>query len=758
MRRFLFVLLLVFLARPAAAQNVPMFATGVLTPGHAVALSQTGFPGSAVVQDAGPALAGGFTELGITNNGTPFCIRDLSQTHLLCLGANVNGGGVISYNPIGSGTPQGLELILNGVSFPLPGPGGTGPLLLAASLADLEATSTAGGSYAMRCGYTESGDAPCLVYEAGAAPCSLNGGNGDTGSQVKSSNSMCWLAIWPTGQPISPKQFGAIGNGVTNDYTAVQAALNAATLVNLPLWLGDHLYSIGSTLTHSVPTATVDIEGGQSVAGGQFASGCSFGLINTGGSINIINLSDGTDIVNGVCVEAATTAGTLTAGTAIQVGATATTGNTQSRITNNLVYNAYIAIEIGGPTTGTTQTSMPTVASNLVVAPSKIGIAQGLASAEASTNDTAIQNNVVICESGSNTAATGTEINDGATRFYGGNDNYNCNIGLAITASTVGAGKQSVSAQFITGVLGDTSITHDLLIEPSASAGIEYLHFDNWWTGVAVATDQAILISGTPTSFVQNVSFTGGTAHGGGTGNTNALVLLTGSVGHISFVGNHFVGDGGVSGQTGIADFSSGINNGVLTTSANIFNDNYFGWNDGTLATGIALAGTGPGDIVIGNNFDGIAAPIVCSNCGAATYQVTIAHNVGATFEFDSAIATTPAACTGAGSGGSITCAILPGSSRLHGIASLRPATTNSGTNGSIEIPISVGSFDVPLSTNGFDCSEWLANPGSAGTNWPIGSLVIDGSNTVAIWLLWIPGSALTAGDTYYLGWQCRPR
>jgi hypothetical protein len=114
--------LLVFLARPAAAQNVPLFATGVLTPGHAVALAQTGFPGSAVVQDAGPALAGGFTELGITNNGTPFCIRDLSQTHLLCLGANANGGGVISYNPIGAAAPQGLTLVLNGVSYPFPGP------------------------------------------------------------------------------------------------------------------------------------------------------------------------------------------------------------------------------------------------------------------------------------------------------------------------------------------------------------------------------------------------------------------------------------------------------------------------------------------------------------------------------------------------------------------------------------------------------------------------------------------------------------
>jgi hypothetical protein len=233
MRRFLFVLLLVFLARPAAAQNVPMFATGVLTPGHAVALSQTGFPGSAVVQDAGPALAGGFTELGITNDGTPFCIRDLSQTHLLCLGANVNGGGVISYNPIGDAAPQGLELILNGVSFPLPGPGGTGPLLLAPSLAVLEATSTAGSSYAMRCGYYESGDAPCLVYEASASACSLNGGAGDTGSQVKSANGLCWLAIFPTsGADI--REWGADATGVSDATAAVQACLTHGGICLVP--------------------------------------------------------------------------------------------------------------------------------------------------------------------------------------------------------------------------------------------------------------------------------------------------------------------------------------------------------------------------------------------------------------------------------------------------------------------------------------------------------------------------------------------
>ncbi|HSS26142.1 MAG TPA: glycosyl hydrolase family 28-related protein [Mycobacterium sp.] len=109
-----------------AQQNQPLFATGVLTPGHALVLQQAGTPGSAVTRDAGPAIAGNFTELGITNDGLPLCVRDKAQQHLLCFGANALGGGLISFNPVGSGTATPLNVNINGQMFPFP-TGGSGP-------------------------------------------------------------------------------------------------------------------------------------------------------------------------------------------------------------------------------------------------------------------------------------------------------------------------------------------------------------------------------------------------------------------------------------------------------------------------------------------------------------------------------------------------------------------------------------------------------------------------------------------------------
>lgn len=125
MRRLIATALLWFAAligSAAAQQNVPVYITGALTPGHALALVQSGAPGAAVVQDAGPALAGNFTEIGITNTGTPFCIRDSAGTsgHIACLGANSLGGGLISYNPFGGASSLPMSANINGVNYPFP--------------------------------------------------------------------------------------------------------------------------------------------------------------------------------------------------------------------------------------------------------------------------------------------------------------------------------------------------------------------------------------------------------------------------------------------------------------------------------------------------------------------------------------------------------------------------------------------------------------------------------------------------------------
>jgi hypothetical protein len=127
-------LLAVFLFWPLAAlaqngQSVTF--SGTPTPGHAVVSVYGGGPptSSTVLGDAGPALNGAVTEFGITNTGTPFCINDakpgtVGGYHQLCLGANALGGGLISYNAYGGATPLGMNVNLNGTSYPLVGSGG----------------------------------------------------------------------------------------------------------------------------------------------------------------------------------------------------------------------------------------------------------------------------------------------------------------------------------------------------------------------------------------------------------------------------------------------------------------------------------------------------------------------------------------------------------------------------------------------------------------------------------------------------------
>jgi len=138
---------LIALSGAAHSQNQPTMASGPLTPGHGLSIQQAGTPGSAVTRDAGPAIAGNFTEIGLTNDGLPLCVRDKAQQHLLCLGANALGGGLISYNPVGAGTPQPLQINLNGTSYPFPGTGNGNVVGPSTSVVDQVATwNNVGGS------------------------------------------------------------------------------------------------------------------------------------------------------------------------------------------------------------------------------------------------------------------------------------------------------------------------------------------------------------------------------------------------------------------------------------------------------------------------------------------------------------------------------------------------------------------------------------------------------------------------------------
>jgi len=92
--------------------------------------------------------------------------------------------------------------------------------------AELLTVPTTAFKAVIRQGFTTKGDVEPLLYTPSSSPCSLNGGSGDNGSQVRSGDGKCWLAQFPaTG--IDPRQFGADPTG-TNDNTTIFSAVDAA--------------------------------------------------------------------------------------------------------------------------------------------------------------------------------------------------------------------------------------------------------------------------------------------------------------------------------------------------------------------------------------------------------------------------------------------------------------------------------------------------------------------------------------------------
>ena len=97
--------------------------------------------------------------------------------------------------------------------------------------------------------------APPLWYRPSNAPCTLNGGNGDNGSQVKSSDGKCWLAAFPTGG-VDIRQFGADMSGVADSAPAINAALALGSYHRFVFAPGTYLINSLTNTGNPYPTIT----------------------------------------------------------------------------------------------------------------------------------------------------------------------------------------------------------------------------------------------------------------------------------------------------------------------------------------------------------------------------------------------------------------------------------------------------------------------------------------------------------------------
>lgn len=249
---------LFFACRTAFAQGT-VLQSGSPTGGHAP-MYVTGFGpySQAIIMDSGPA-SGGVNGLGLSESllqartgpgqgtgpfGTHDCLWDTYSSnpagaHYLCLDPNIGSTAALTIGSVGTATPQGFQIIINGTAYPFPGTGlgnvigptnpypvtgnaviwngddtvkdgGAPPALAVPSNAALQALSltglTPGLTSVLRTAFYPGVAGQPVVYNLTSANC----GAPDNGAEVQPSvGTGCWLAQTVTG---SPTMWGASGS------------------------------------------------------------------------------------------------------------------------------------------------------------------------------------------------------------------------------------------------------------------------------------------------------------------------------------------------------------------------------------------------------------------------------------------------------------------------------------------------------------------------------------------------------------------
>lgn len=190
----------------------------------------------------------GLNPFSITDNGGfGLCFNNattLGPYNSLCLGHDSDGNAHLSIN----GNPaDSFRFDINGVPIPFPGTLTGLPTVIDNNT--LKASPTTIGTMVLRQDFSLGFGASPLFYKASASACSLNGGLGDDGSQVKSSDNKCWIAQFPA-SGIDVRAFGADPT-CTND--AAPAWRKVAAITSGKKIIANGCYLFGSTTASGLP-------------------------------------------------------------------------------------------------------------------------------------------------------------------------------------------------------------------------------------------------------------------------------------------------------------------------------------------------------------------------------------------------------------------------------------------------------------------------------------------------------------------------